>query len=277
MLLPLLRASEIVDKMINYRSLPVFYRTAGEGYPVMLLHGFAEDGTIWQNQIQYLAKSYHLIIPDLPGSGNSPFNAELETVDDFADCIKFILEKEQIFSCTVIGHSFGGYITLAFAEKYREIVDALGPFHSTAYADSEEKKSARRKGIDFIRKHGSGEFIRQSVPNLFAQHFNKANPELVDELIKRYNNFSPDSLVSYYNAMMKRADRTQVLKNFMKPVLFVAGELDNAVPIEHSLRQSYLPELCYFHILINTAHMGMFENTSLSNEICNDFLKQAIQ
>lgn len=267
----------MVDKIINYESSPVFYRTEGEGFPVVLIHGFAEDGTIWQNQIAYLAKSFKLIIADLPGSGNSSFNSKLITIDDFADCLKFILDKEQISTCIIIGHSLGGYITLAFAEKYPEKLKAFGLFHSMAYADSEEKKMARKKGIEFIKKNGSRDFIKQSVPNLFAEDFNKKHPEIVNELIERYNNFSPDSLVSYYDAMMKRPDRTQVLESFKKPVLFIAGEKDNAVPIEYSLQQSYLPDLCYFHILMGTAHMGMFETANLSNEMLNDFLKQAIQ
>ncbi|HSZ85629.1 MAG TPA: alpha/beta hydrolase [Puia sp.] len=266
-----------MDKIINYESSPVFYRIEGEGFPVVLIHGFAEDGTIWQNQIAYLAKSYKLIIPDLPGSGNSSFNSKLLSIADFADCIKFVLDEEKISTCIIIGHSLGGYITLAFAEKYREKLKAFGLFHSTAYADSEEKKTARKKAIVFIKKYGSGDFIKQSVPNLFAEDFNKKHPEIVNELIERYNNFNPDSLVSYYDAMMKRPDRTQVLKSFKKPVLFIAGEKDNAVPIEHSLQQSYLPELCYFHILMGAAHMGMFETVNLSNEIVNDFLKRTIQ
>ena len=275
--MPLLRVSEVVDKIINYGSSAVFYRIEGEGFPVILIHGFAEDGTIWQHQIAYLAKSFKLIIPDLPGSGNSSFNSNLITIDDFADCIKFILDKEKISTCIIIGHSLGGYIVLAFAEKYSEELKAFGLFHSTVYADSEEKKIARKKGIEFIKKYGSRDFIKQSVPNLFSEEFNKKHPEIVNELIERYNNFNPHSLVSYYDAMMKRPDRTQVFKSFEKPVLFIAGEKDNAVPIEHSLQQSYLPDLCYFHILMGAAHMGMFETVNLSNEILNDFLKQAIK
>ena len=264
-----------MDKIINNRSSAIFYRTEGEGYPVILIHGFAEDGTIWQNQIEYLAKNYQLIIPDLPGSGKSSFNPKLITIDDYAECIKFIVDEEKISDCIIIGHSMGGYITLAFAEKYSEKLKAFGLFHSTAYADSEEKKSARKKGIEFIEKHGSYEFIKQSVPNLFTDGFRKEHPEIVLELIERYNNFNPRSLVSYYNAMRNRTDRTHVLKNFKKAVLFVIGEKDSAVPLEHSLQQSFLPELCYIHILENAAHMGMFENRNYSNEILNEFLKQA--
>ena len=263
-----------MDKIINYRSSTIFYRKEGNGYPVILIHGFAEDGSIWQNQISYLAKNYKLIIPDLPGSGKSPFYPQLITIDDYAECIEFITDKEKISDCIIIGHSMGGYITLAFAEKYPEKLKAFGLFHSTAYADSDEKKSARKKGIEFIQKYGSYEFIKQSVPNLFAENFRKEHPETVSELIERYNNSNPHSLVSYYNAMMDRPDRTRVLKDFKKAVLFIIGEKDSAVPLEHSMQQSFLPELCYIHILENTAHMGMFESKDRSNKILNEFLKE---
>jgi len=266
-----------VDKIIYYESSPVFYRIEGDGFPVILIHGFAEDGTIWQNQIAHLAKSYKLVIPDLPGSSHSFFNAKLATVEDFADCIQRIVDEEKIATCVIIGHSLGGYVTLAFAEKYPKKLNGLGLFHSTVYGDNEEKKAARKKGIEFIKRYGAAEFIKQSVPKLFAEDFNKKHPEIVNELIDRYNNFNPGSLVSYYDAMMKRPDRTRLLKSFKKPVLFIAGEKDNAVPIEHSLQQSYLPEICYFHVLVDTAHMGMFETMNLSNEIISDFLEQAIQ
>ncbi len=266
-----------MDKIINYRSSAIFYRIEGNGYPVILIHGFAEDGMLWQNQIDYLAKNFQLIIPDLPGSGKSTFYPQLKKIDDYAECIKFIADEEKISDCIIIGHSMGGYIALAFAEKYPEKLKAFGLFHSTAYADSEEKKSARKKGIEFIEKYGSYEFIKQSVPNLFTENFRKDHPETVSELIERYNNFNPRSLVSYYNAMMDRPDRTHVLKDFKKAVLFIIGKKDSAVPLEHSMQQSFLPELCYIHILENTAHMGMFESRNRSNEFLNEFLKEVTE
>jgi pimeloyl-ACP methyl ester carboxylesterase len=265
-----------VDKTIDCGSSGIFYALTGKGFPVILIHGFAEDRTIWQNQVPRLAENYRLIIPDLPGSGRSPIDPQLKTVDDFADCINRITDEEKIDACVIIGHSMGGHIALAFAKKYPEKLKGLGLFHSTAYADSEEKKSARKKGMAFIEQHGSYEFLKQSIPNLFSEDYKKEHPETVTELINRYNNFNPASLVSYYAVMMNRPDRTDVLKNIKKPILFIIGEKDSAVPLEQSLRQSYLPELCYIHILENTAHMGMFEHSNHSSELVNDFLNQVV-
>jgi pimeloyl-ACP methyl ester carboxylesterase len=264
-----------VDKIINYGSSTMFYRSAGEGAAVVLLHGFAEDGTIWQNQEPALSQSYRLLIPDLPGSGRSSFNPQLKSIDDLAEPLIQMLDAEQIENCVLIGHSMGGYIAMAFAEKYPDKINGLGLFHSTALGDNEEKKSARKKGIEFITQNGADAFVKQSFPNLFAENFRQEHPEIVSELIKRYNNFNSRSLVSYYNAMMDRPDRTHVLKEIKKPVLFVIGEKDSIIPIDNSLQESRLADLCYIHILEKAAHMGMWECGLESINLLKEFLNQA--
>ncbi|RYZ50310.1 MAG: alpha/beta hydrolase [Sphingobacteriales bacterium] len=93
----------------------------------------------------------------------------------------------------------------------------------------------------------------------------KDNPALVEEIINRYSNFNPNSLVHYYEAMIQRPDRSEVLRKVPKPVLFIAGEHDAAIPIKHMQEQSYLPELSYFHSLKNSGHMGMLEEPANSN------------
>ena len=85
----------------------------------------------------------------------------------------------------------GGYITLAFAEKYPGQLSALGLFHSSAFADSEEKKAIRRKGIDFIKQHGAFEFLKTSTPNLFSPQTKDEHPELIDEQLATIHNFVP--------------------------------------------------------------------------------------
>jgi len=256
----------------------IFYRKIGNGIPIVLVHGFAEDGNIWDRQVDTLKDYSQLIIPDLPGSGKSvsvhsiPYES---TIDDYADCIKAILDAESIKSCIMIGHSMGGYITLAFAEKYAKALKGLGLFHSTAYPDSGEKKASRRKSIEFIRKHGAGEFIKQSAPNLFSDYTKKNHAGMIEELICRYDNFDPLVLVSYYEAMIKRPDRTSVLRSYKKPILFFIGENDNAVPLQQSLQQSYIPGISYIHILENAGHMGMWEATNDVNNFLTAFIKNA--
>src|SRR5215210_649891 len=136
--------------------------------PVILVHGFGEDHSVWDQQARHLEKNCRLIVPDLPGSGKAKLGDV--SMEGMADHLKNILEEQSVSSCIMIGHSMGGYVTLAFAEKYPEMLAGFGLFHSSAYADSEEKKATRRKAIDFIRKNGTKEFLKTSVPNLIAKN-----------------------------------------------------------------------------------------------------------
>jgi pimeloyl-ACP methyl ester carboxylesterase len=137
------------------------YRVVGNGSPVMLVHGFGEDGRVWENQEEVLQKNFQLIIPDLPGSGQSAATEDL-SMEGMARVLKLVLDDAGIESCIMIGHSMGGYITLAFAEFFPKMLKAFGLFHSTAYADNEDKKTARRRGIEFILEQGPVKFLEQS-------------------------------------------------------------------------------------------------------------------
>ena len=262
-----------MDKTLAYQSSTLFFRV--EGTPrrtaVVLLHGFAEDGAIWDEQVKALKEQFLLIIPDLPGSGHSSLDTDT-SMEDLAEAVKTILDTEAIEKCILIGHSMGGYIALAFAEKYPDRLLAFGLFHSTAFADSEEKKEARRKGIDFIRRNGAAPFIKQSTPNLFSETFRRDHPEQVTGLIERASNFNPESLIRYYEAMICRRDRTEILRNFPRPILFIIGAQDTAVPLISSLQQCYLPRLSYIHILEKAGHMGMKEDVRRSNQYLQDFI-----
>jgi pimeloyl-ACP methyl ester carboxylesterase len=266
-----------VDKTITRGPHTLFYRDEGSGLPVILLHGFAEDGSIWNKQTEQLKANYRLLIPDLQGSGRSSVLTDETSMEEMAEDLLLLLDREGLQQCVLIGHSMGGYISLAFAEKYPERLKGLGLFHSTAYADTEEKRSTRRKSIEFIKKNGSSAFIRQSTPNLFAPETRNDHPELIDEMIDRYSNFSPDSLVCYYEAMIRRPDRTAVLERVKNPVLFVIGSHDQAVPPQQALQQSHIPALSHIHILHHSGHEGMLEEPGQSYRILQSYLNFVTQ
>jgi len=205
------------------------------------------------------------------------------SIEGMAEVIKTILDKEfpKFPPCgeirghggaCVIGHSMGGYVTLAFAQKYPGYLSSFGLFHSTAYADSQEKKDIRRKGIEFIRHHGAFEFLKATTPNLFSQQTKDGQPEIITEFITGLNNFSAPALVSYYEAMIKRPDRTEILQKAIVPVLFIMGKCDPAVPLEDGLQQCHLPEKSYIYVLRDSGHMGMLEEKDKCNEILEKFL-----
>jgi pimeloyl-ACP methyl ester carboxylesterase len=261
-----------IENNILIDDKPVYYRIEGKGQPVVLVHGFSEDGTVWENQVENLKNKFQLIIPDLPGSGQSPINDANWSIEYFAACIRTILDKENLGSVHMIGHSMGGYITLAFADAWPDRLQSFGLFHSTAFADNEEKKTARRRGIEFIQQNGAAKFLEQSIPNLFSEDFKKKDPVTVQKILTRFTNFTAQSLVNYYEAMIRRPDRTHILKNFPRPIQFILGKYDTAVPFEQGLQQCYMPGLSYIHILEHAAHMGMWEEPLLSNAFIEGFL-----
>lgn len=266
-----------MDKTIARGPHTLFYRDEGSGPPVLLLHGFAEDGSIWNKQTEQLKTNYRLLIPDLPGSGRSSALTDDTSMEKMAEDILRLLDQQEIQHCVLIGHSMGGYVSLAFAEKYPERLKGLGLFHSTARPDTEEKKIARRKSIEFIKKNGSAAFIRQSIPSLFAEETRDDHPELVSELIDRYADFSPHSLICYYEAMIRRPDRTAILEQSKTPVLFVIGSYDQAVSPQQVLQQSHIPYLSHINILHHSGHLGMLEEPGQSYRILQSYLNFVTQ
>jgi len=297
-----------MEKEIKYHSKRIFYRVVGSGKTVLLIHGFGEDGNIWNLQVEYLQNKFRLIVPDLPGSGRSELVDDM-SIEGMAEVIKAIIDQEikaidpttSAFAaatagkpdsrlptldsrfptpnCILLGHSMGGYITLAFAEKYPNYLKGFGLIHSTAFSDTEEKKETRRKGIVFIQEHGSYEFLKTATPNLFSENSKNqprllSGPNSIQDLIEQGNNFSPDSLVSYYEGMMQRPDRTAVLRQSSVPVLFIMGKYDTAVPLDDVLKQCHLPEKSYIHILHQTGHMGMLEEAEKTNRVLEKFLEE---
>jgi pimeloyl-ACP methyl ester carboxylesterase len=258
-------------KTLLYQEKKIAYSVNGNGRPVMLIHGFGEDSTVWRHQAELLQKKFKLIIPDLPGSGSSEMITDM-SMSGMAEVMQAILKAEKIDTCIMIGHSMGGYITLAYAEKYPKQLNGFGLFHSSGFADSEDKKEAREKGIEFIEQHGAFEFLKASTPKLFALSTRDERPAMIEEQIASLHNFSATSLVSYYRAMIKRPDRTAVLRKAAVPVLFVLGKYDVAVPVEDGLKQCHLPKKSYIHILRKSGHMGMLEEKDESHRILEEFL-----
>jgi pimeloyl-ACP methyl ester carboxylesterase len=259
-------------KKILFRGCELVYEIRGEGTAVMLVHGFTEDRRIWDPLLPGIENKYQWIIPDIPGSGDSAYDGSLNQIMDFAEFIGAVLKNENLKKLVLIGHSMGGYMSLAFAEKYPEKIHALGLFHSGSYPDSEEKKESRDKNIRFIKNHDPALFVEQSIPGLFSESFKAEHPEEISKLTDRYANFKRESLVQYLEAMKNRPATTDVLKSITKPVLFIIGEEDKAIPIKDSLELCHLPRISYIHILTRTAHMGMIENTSLCNSFVDRFL-----
>lgn len=268
----------------TYKTGKIYYRVSGTGSYVLLLHGFGEEGSIWNQTVAHLSEYFTCIVPDLPGSGNSSMIADM-SIEGMADCMKALLDHEKnkrpspvSNHCVIIGHSMGGYITLAIAEKHPSILAGIGLFHSTAYADNEEKKAIRQKAIEFIGSHGAAAFLKTSIPGLFSGRPGfKASDTIVQDLVAKGQLFSAASLTAYYRAMIERPDRTSILSNSTFPILFILGLHDQAIPYQKALEQTHLAPMSHVHVLSESGHMGMLEEAENSNTILQNFITSATQ
>lgn len=238
---------------------------------VLLIHGFSENNQIWQHQLDTLSEQFYVIVPDLPGTGNTPLTTPL-SIESMAGYIYGLLQSEGISRATVIGHSMGGYIALALAEKYPALVQGLGLFHSTAAADTAEKIEARRKSINMIEKYGNESFVKQTMPNMFSPAYKKQHPEQIESYIQMCLQCPQSSQIAYYEAMIQRPDRTAVLSSVSVPVLFVIGKDDTAVPMQNVLPQVSIPRISSIYIFEETGHMGMWEMPEASKQLLEQFI-----
>ena len=235
------------------------YQEAGEGLPVVFLHGFCETKELWSSYLQPLSQVCRVILMDLPGFGENPALQSPLTIADMAEQVYNTVNSMGIEQCILIGHSMGGYVALAFCEKFPSRVKGLGLFHSTAYADSLEKKQARDKTIEFIERYGTEEFVEEFVPPLFFEGRRKDFLDEIRKIVEMGKKAPKMTVIESIRAMRDRKDRSRVLEKCPCPVLFIVGKNDIAIPFQGSQAQYSLPSYSTVHILNNTGHMGMIE------------------
>lgn len=257
-----------------YQQQPISYQIAGSGAVVLLLHGFGEDSQELQAIFERLQNSYQVVLPDLPGSGRSPFAQSVaSSIDAMGEAMLALMQSIGPTPFTVLGHSMGGYIALAMAAKQPQQLQAMGLLHSTAFADSETKKETRYQAMHIIAQKGAAFFLRTAIPGLFTPEFAKTQSASLDTLVQKGEQFEAAALIAYYQAMIDRPDRTSVLRQLKIPVLFMVGQWDKACPLEDLLQQVHLPEISEMHLLQHTAHMGMLEEPELFYSGIHSFLK----
>lgn len=248
------------------------YTDTGSGMPVILIHGFCESNAFWKDFAGHLSPRFRVIAIDLPGFGESPLKKKDITIEYMADRVHDVVKHLNIDQCVMIGHSLGGYVTLAFAEKYEDKLKGIGLFHSTVFADSPEKRKNRNKTAEFVEKHGSAVFAESFVPSLFYEPNLEKFKDTVTWLKTIAASTPAEGIIAATKAMRDRKGRTEVLKNIKVPVLFIIGEEDKAVPLDASLEMASFPSKSVKHILADTGHMGMFEKKEETLKIVEDFL-----
>lgn len=261
-------------QFVSFKGNRVAYYLRGDlqagKLPLVLLHGLCEDSSIWNEFVAEMPEQTVLCI-DLSGFGKSDV-LPTPSVTAMAESVKAVLNALHIKKCVLIGHSLGGYVAMAFAGAYPELLAGLGMFHSHPFADSEEKKEQRRKAITFIKRNGHIVYVKQLIPSLFADLFVTSNAFLMNSLIYNATQYKAEAIISAHEAMINRADLSEVMRNLTCPVLIIIGKQDKTVPYELSLAQVALPKVADVHILPKVAHMGMFTAKEKTVKIVRNFV-----
>ncbi|WP_281885045.1 alpha/beta fold hydrolase [Paenibacillus sp. YYML68] len=251
------------------------YCVHGEGLPLVLLHGFCGSGAYWDDVVSRLAESYKVIVPDLRGHGASDTPSGPYTMEELAADIAELIKRLDLGRAVVLGHSLGGYVTLALAEQHAELLSGFGLIHSTAYPDDEQGKLNRMKAKQTIEEKGIGAFAEGLVPKLFAPGHLETMRAAVDKAMTIARGTSADGAASTIVAMKERPDRRAVLQNTELPVLLVAGALDQIIPKEKTFTASGDHVV---HRLIDSAgHMSMMEAPEELTRIVLEFMSSKLE
>ena len=248
----------------------------GKGFPVVFLHGFCEDSTMWFPYLNSLTSAYQVICIDLPGFGKSELSQTETNLEQVASEIASYLQSIEIDRAIFIGHSLGGYVALALAEAFPEMVQGIGLFHSSAMADDVDARLRRDKSIEFLNKHPVDKFIRPFIPSLFYSKRSEALKKEIDTAISIGLKSKLKSVIAYTLAMKNRKDRFELWKNLDCHCLFIAGSHDNRVPMEISEKHIEERTKVDGYILPETAHMGMYERPSETLQMIKDYLLKVV-
>lgn len=243
----------------EFKKVKVHYTDTGKGRVIVLIHGFLGSHEIWSEFVKKLSKRYRIITIDLPGHGQTPALGYYHSMELLAQSVKAVLNKAGVRRYVVVGHSMGGYASLAFAELYPENVSGLCLFHSTAYADTGEKKKDRDRVIRLVKKEHKY-YVSEVVTTLFAPaNIEKLKPE-ADKVKRIASTTTKQSVINSLEGMKERKNRDRILKFAEYPILFIVGKKDSVINYETMYSQIGLCKYPSVVMLDDAGHMGFYED-----------------
>ena len=253
-----------MQKKIVYKDIDVVYDIRGYGLSIVLIHGYLETGAVWEDFAARYLHNYRVVTLDLPGHGQSGTWGKVHSMDDLAESVKNVLEAESIEKVLLVGHSMGGYVAMAFAENYPDRLLGYSLFHSTCFADSEEKKKNRDRESSLIHCRKIRQIINVNIPKGFADDHLKTLQKEVDRMKDVALGNSDSGILAILNGMKERPDRTHILKDPQIPLLLIGGMKDNYIPVEVFEKLRELAPHASVLKLKESGHMGFIEEPEVA-------------
>jgi pimeloyl-ACP methyl ester carboxylesterase len=247
--------------------IPVHVNDTQIGQPALvLLHGYLETLEVWDDFADRLKRHFRIVRIDLPGHGLSGSHAKINSPAFSAQVVREVLQKCGIAQCTLIGHSMGGYVSLAFADNYPEVTQGLCLFHSTPNADTPQKQDDLSREIALIRAGKLPLVVRQSIPRMFAEENRKRCVHKIEELEEVADVHEPEGIIACLEGMKQRPDYNDFLAAFRKPLLLIFGENDPYISLETArLLSARFPQAQTLW-LKHTGHIGFVEEAEAAAE-----------
>lgn len=255
----------------QYKNTKIAYTDQGKGTAIVLLHGFLENSTMWKYLAPVLEKKYRVVCIDLLGHGQSDSLGYVHKMEDMADAVHQVLSDLKIRKAVFIGHSMGGYVSLAFAELYPDMMKGLVLMNSTSRADSEERVLNRTRAIKAVKQNYVAA-VRMSIANLFSEE----NRELLIDEIEWVKNEALQTplqgIIAAQEGMKLRNDREVILHFAPYPILLILGKQDPVLNYEENKEQ--IENTAVQLVTFNDGHMSHIENKVELEKVLLDFLKK---
>lgn len=260
-----------MNNFVTYKGIKIHFSVQGSGSAVVLLHGFLEDSSMWNDVTKELNKKYKVICIDLLGHGKTDCLGYVHTMEEMANTIKTVLKSIRIRKVTLIGHSMGGYVALAFAESNLNYIKGLCLLNSTAQGDNEERKKLRLRAIEMAQKNYKA-LVSMSINNLFLQEKRK---DIIGEIEVAKNialATSAQSYVACTEGMRIRKNREFVLQSLTEKKIIIAGKQDPV--LDYSLIKEEVMRTNTPLITLPFGHMCHLESPKEFLIAVQNFLKQ---
>ena len=258
------------QQSIKFKSINVSFTDEGKGKAVVFLHGFLGAKEIWKYFSKELSKSQRVITIDLLGHGKTECLSYVHTMEEMAEAVQAVLKHLKLRNYFLVGHSLGGYVSLALAENNPDSIKGMIMFHSSAKADTKQKKVDRRRAVQVV-KRSAKVFVKDAIPNLFCTKY-KPHKRSIFQLIQIANNTSKQGVIAALEGMRIRLDREIILKFAPYPVLYIIGEEDNVLPFEELITQAKSPNNGSHLLLNKVGHMGFVEAKITTYKVIKKFV-----
>lgn len=257
-------------KNILYKNTKISYTDSGEGNAIVLLHGFLENKKMWKDYVSFFSNQYRIITIDLLGHGESDCLGYVHSMEDNAHAVQEVLEYLQIKKTTILGHSMGGYVGLAFAELYPESIQKLILLNSTSKEDSPEKKLNRTRAIKAVKQNYVN-FVSLAIANLFSENNRTRLADEIEKVKIQALKTPLQGIVASLEGMKIRKDRETLLRENIFPVLLILGKKDPVLNYEESITQ--IENTTVELISFDDGHMSHIENKEELKKVLLEFFK----